>query len=118
MIADYFLVRKRNLIVDDLYRCGGEYEYSNGVNPRALASLILGVAVALLGLVIPPLRWIYDYAWFVGFAVSAGAYVILMRSVAAAAGPVLPSPLVRGGESGDYARPRRACRAFSAAGRE
>src|SRR6202040_1170822 len=46
MIADYFLVRKRNLAVDDLYRRGGEYEYSNGVNPRALASLVLGVAIA------------------------------------------------------------------------
>ena len=100
MIADYFLVRKRHLIVDDLYRRGGEYEYSNGVNPRALVSLVLGVVVALLGLVIPPLRWLYDYAWFVGFAVSGLTYVVLMRGVAAAT-PVLPTPLVRGGESGD-----------------
>jgi cytosine/uracil/thiamine/allantoin permease len=46
------------------------------------------------------LRWLYDYAWFVGFAVSAGVYVILMRGVATAAA-VLPAPLVRGGESGD-----------------
>ena len=101
MIADYFLVRKRRLNVDDLYRRGGEYEYSNGVNPRALVSLVLGVVVALLGLVIPPLRWLYDYAWFVGFAVSALTYVVLMRGVAAAAAPALPTPLVRGGESGD-----------------
>src|SRR6202000_3298479 len=50
MIADYFIVRKRELLVDDLYRRGGEYEYSNGINPRALASLLFGVAVALLGL--------------------------------------------------------------------
>jgi NCS1 family nucleobase:cation symporter-1 len=100
MIADYFLVRKRRLLVDDLYRRGGEYEYSNGVNPRALVSLFLGVAVALLGLVIPPLRWLYDYAWFVGFAVSAAAYVILMRGLAASTS-VVPNPLVRGGESGD-----------------
>src|SRR5713101_3102392 len=78
MIADYFLVRKRRLDVDDLYRRGGEYEYSNGLNPRALVSLVLGVAVALLGLVVAPLRWLYDYAWFVGFAVSAGSYVALM----------------------------------------
>jgi cytosine/uracil/thiamine/allantoin permease len=25
------------------------------------------------------LRWLYDYAWFVGFFVAATAYVILMR---------------------------------------
>ena len=78
MIADYFIVRRRSLNVDDLYRRGGEYEYSNGVNPRALVSLALGIVVALLGLAVPALRWLYDYAWFVGFAVSAGLYVLLM----------------------------------------
>jgi NCS1 family nucleobase:cation symporter-1 len=84
MIADYFLVRGRRLNVDDLYRRGGEYEYASGWNPRAVGSLVLGVAVALLGLAIPPLRWLYDYAWFVGFAVSAGSYVALMSSRAPA----------------------------------
>jgi len=79
MIADYFILRKRRLNVGDLYRRGGAYEYSNGINPRALVSLGLGIAVALLGLVWPLLRGLYDYAWFVGFAVSAGAYVLLMR---------------------------------------
>ena len=78
MIADYFLVRRRTLNVDDLYRRGGEYEYSNGFNPRAIASLLLGIAVALLGLLIPSLRWLYDYAWFVGFGVSAASYAALM----------------------------------------
>src|SRR5260370_35880431 len=57
MIADYFIVRKRGLNVEDLYRRGGEYEYRNGVNPRALARLGLGVAVALLGRAAPPLAW-------------------------------------------------------------
>ena len=76
MIADYFIVRRRHLEVDDLYRRGGIYEYRNGVNPRAIVSLGLGIAVALLGLVVPPVRWLYDYAWFVGFGVSAVAYLV------------------------------------------
>jgi len=79
MIADYFIVRKRELSVDDLYRRGGIYEYSGGVNWRAVASLIAGIVVALLGTVVPSLRWLYDYAWFVGFAVSGACYVVLMR---------------------------------------
>jgi len=49
MIADYFIVRHRSLNVDDLYRRGGEYEYSKGVNPRAMVSLVLGVVVAAAG---------------------------------------------------------------------
>jgi len=78
MIADYFVVRSRTLNPDALYRRGGAYEYSNGFNYRALAALALGVIVALVGLLVPPLRWLYDYAWFVGFLVSAVAYTLLM----------------------------------------
>ena len=67
MIADYFLVRGSNLSLEDLYRRGGEYEYSGGYNYRAIAALVCGAGVALVGLAVPDLRWLYDYAWFVGF---------------------------------------------------
>ncbi len=80
MIADYFLIRQRQLDVDDLYRRNGAYEYSNGINYRAVAALAAGVVLALVGLAVPPLRWLYNYAWFVGFFVSAMVYVGLMRS--------------------------------------
>jgi len=33
----------------------------------------------LLGLAIPALHLLYDYAWFDGFAVSGAVYVALMR---------------------------------------
>jgi len=67
------------LEVDGLYSATGPYRYANGVNWRAVASLVLGIAVALIGLGIQPLRWLYDYAWFVGFMVSALAYLQMMR---------------------------------------
>ena len=79
MITDYFLVRKTKLDVESLYRRGGVYDYHKGVNPRALAALAAGVAVALCGLLIPPLRWLYDYAWFVGFTIAGVVYLISMR---------------------------------------
>ena len=79
MIADYFVVRKATLSVDDLYRRGGQYEYANGVNYRAVVALAAGVAVALLGTVVPAVRWLYDYAWFVGFFVSGVVYIAAMR---------------------------------------
>jgi len=74
MIVDYYLVRRRALAVEDLYLRGRSYEYRRGVNWRAMAALVAGVAVALLGLVIPPVRFLYDYAWFVGLAVSGGLH--------------------------------------------
>jgi len=85
MIADYFIVRRGELNIVDLYRRNGLYEYDRGVNFRAMIALALGIVVALLGLVIPAVRWLYDYAWFVGFLVSGAAYVLLMHSAPSAA---------------------------------
>jgi nucleobase:cation symporter-1, NCS1 family len=101
MIADYFILRKRVLHVDDLYRRAGEYEYRNGFNPRALVSLGVGIVMALLGLAIQPLRWLYDYAWFIGFAVSGIVYISLAENGDTIACPRLISPSVTEDPSGE-----------------
>ena len=80
MITDYFLLRRTRLEVDELYNPQGIYRYGTGVNYRAIAALAAGVLVALIGLLIPPLRWLYDYAWFAGFLVASMAYWVVMRN--------------------------------------
>jgi NCS1 family nucleobase:cation symporter-1 len=85
MICDYYLVRRKILSVDGLYLRGSEYEYSGGFNWRAIASLIFGAAAALIGLVIPSIRFLYDYSWFVGFAVAFVTYFASMRNAGAEA---------------------------------
>ena len=79
MICDYFVVRRRVLQVDDLYLRGGIYEYSNGFNWRAVIALVLGAGTALIGLAVPSVRVLYDYSWFVGFAVSFAVYYAMMK---------------------------------------
>jgi NCS1 family nucleobase:cation symporter-1 len=79
MIADYFVINRLNLNVADLYRRGGIYEFQGGFNYRALAALAAGIAVALIGLAVPALRWLYDYAWFVGFFTAGALYTVLMN---------------------------------------
>jgi nucleobase:cation symporter-1, NCS1 family len=79
MICDYFVIRRRVLVVDDLYLRGGIYEYSRGFNWLAVLALGLGAGTALVGLVVPAVRILYDYSWFVGFAVSFVAYYALTR---------------------------------------
>jgi NCS1 family nucleobase:cation symporter-1 len=74
MIVDYFLVRKTSLELTSLYHRQGLYEYIGGVNPVAVVALLAGICVALCGLIFPPLRWLYDYAWFVGAGVSGAVY--------------------------------------------
>jgi len=80
MIFDYYVVRKRRLALEDLYIRRGIYEYTGGFNGRALLALAIGVGVALVGLRIPAARWLYDYAWFVGFLVSGSLYYIFMET--------------------------------------
>jgi nucleobase:cation symporter-1, NCS1 family len=77
LICDYFVRRRTILKAADLYRRGGAYEFSGGVNWKAMAALAVGCAVAFVGLIYPPVRVLYDYAWFVGFAVSFAAYWLL-----------------------------------------
>jgi nucleobase:cation symporter-1, NCS1 family len=81
LICDYFVIRKKILHVEDLYQRGGVYEYRRGFNWPAIGALAAGAGVAFIGLAVPPLRVLYNYAWFVGFVVSFFAYFALMSSV-------------------------------------
>jgi nucleobase:cation symporter-1, NCS1 family len=75
-IADYWVVRRARLAVPELYAANGIY---GRWNPRALVALVAGVGVALVGLAVPPLRVLYDYAWFAGFGTAFTVYALLMR---------------------------------------
>jgi len=87
LLVDYYFVRKTELKLDDLYRRGGDYEYSNGWNMHALIAFALGVLpclpgyLAVSGLVakeaVPPLLLgLFDFGWFFSLFV-AGTYYYL-----------------------------------------
>jgi nucleobase:cation symporter-1, NCS1 family len=76
VIVDYWIVRRQQLNLRDLYIDGGEYPT---VHWPAMIALAAGIGLALVGLVAPSLRILYDYAWFVGFAVAALVYLLLAR---------------------------------------
>jgi NCS1 family nucleobase:cation symporter-1 len=62
-----------------LYEPNGRYRYGNGFNVRALAAVAIGWAVALAGLVVPPLRFLWTGGWLFGLAGGLIAYATLMR---------------------------------------
>jgi NCS1 family nucleobase:cation symporter-1 len=78
LIADYWLVRRKWLALEDLYLLDGRYGRWNW---NGIAATLLGCAAAWVGLIWEPMRPLYDYAWFVGFAVAAGAYLLAARRV-------------------------------------
>ncbi|WP_196606841.1 NCS1 family nucleobase:cation symporter-1 [Pectinatus frisingensis] len=79
MIADYFVLRRTELDVGDLYKTDGKYSFTKGVNMIAVLALIIGIGVALIGKMVPSLAWLFSYAWFVGFGASFVAYILLMK---------------------------------------
>jgi NCS1 family nucleobase:cation symporter-1 len=87
MVCDYFFIRATELDVNSLYHREGVYYYTKGVNPRALIALALGVALALVGVFVPSLHFLYAYAWFVGFFTAGATYVAMMKI----AEPVVPA---------------------------
>ena len=90
LIADYFIYRRRKLNVPALYQADGEYRFTNGISWVALAALVVGALPSLPGFLVnikalsaasvPSfLTQLYDYAWFVGFAVASVFYLALRK---------------------------------------
>ena len=89
LIVDYYLIRRTDLVVGDLYREDGRYTYSNGWNWAAVLAFLAGVLPNLPGFLNAALptqfpevgetfKLIYTYAWFVGLALAAVVYRVLM----------------------------------------
>jgi NCS1 family nucleobase:cation symporter-1 len=90
MIADFYFIRKQQLNTAELYKLRGEYSFSNGINYKAVAALLLGILPNVPGFLTTIKVWpvdivpawmsgLYNYAWFVGFFVSGISYVLMTK---------------------------------------
>lgn len=70
MLADYFLVRKCIINVQDLYTAGGQYTYTKGFNMSAVMTMIISFGLSLLA---------GDYSFFAGLIISVVIYTLLMK---------------------------------------
>lgn len=81
LLCDYFLLRKKKLLLDELFKENGVYAYSKSkINFRAYVALAAGVLTALAGKWVPELAFLYDMSWFSGFIVSFILYYMLMKN--------------------------------------
>ncbi len=77
LVADYWLIRKTELVLPDLYRHRGAYTFKNGTNWNAIIATIFGCFFAWIGVLLPALKTFFDYAWFIGLLGAGAMYVIL-----------------------------------------
>lgn len=91
LMADYFLIRRTQLDVPELYRDDGRYSYSGGWNWVAVAAFVIGVAPNVPGFLnaafpatFPQVgaifKELYAYAWFIGLFIAAVVYRVGMSS--------------------------------------
>lgn len=79
LVADYYLHRKTNLSLGDLFKTNGVYRYSGGVNPAAVIAFAIGVVAAYIGNWVKPLAIFYEASWFTGSLVSVAVYLMIMK---------------------------------------
>jgi nucleobase:cation symporter-1, NCS1 family len=91
LIADYWVLRRRELSLTDLFKLKGRYAFTDGINYRAMFALVLAIMPVVPGFVraaLTPggrvtnptlLDSLYTYAWFVTFGLSFVLYLALNR---------------------------------------
>lgn len=81
LIADFYFAKKEKVIVDDLYTMSpnGAYWYDNGYNRTAIYSLVPAALLAGLCVVVPPLKFLANFSWFIGCGFGFLFYLALMR---------------------------------------
>ncbi|SNT49336.1 nucleobase:cation symporter-1, NCS1 family [Asanoa hainanensis] len=77
LVADYYVVRRRELVVADLYSMdpAGRYHYRSGWNIRALAAFAVAAVFSVATVWTPALADLSGFAWVIGAIIGGGLYV-------------------------------------------
>ncbi|WP_316571495.1 cytosine permease [Neobacillus sp. YIM B06451] len=77
MLAQYFLISKTTIDLNELYAKKGKYNYKNGFNVNAIITMIIAGFLCLGGNFIPLLKPLYDMSWFVGIISAFIIYTVI-----------------------------------------
>lgn len=81
LIADYYLLRKQHLSLEDLYRSdGGIYHYGNGWNDHALVAFGIAAVFSVAAVWVPVLSQLSGYAWLIGALLGGMIYYLRSRA--------------------------------------
>ncbi|WP_181780351.1 NCS1 family nucleobase:cation symporter-1 [Pseudonocardia pini] len=80
LIADYYLIKKQKVSVDDLYtlKADGKYHYSKGYNPVAIAATAVGAVIAM-AVVLFGSSTAAAFSWFIGAGVAFVLHWVVSR---------------------------------------
>jgi len=87
LIADYYLIKKQRVVVDDLFTMSkaGTYWYTAGYNVKAIAVTGISAIVAMFPVLfgdLPGMTTAAQYSWFIGCGLAFVMYMAVMRNSA------------------------------------
>ncbi len=82
LIADYYLIRKQKVVVDDLFTMeeSGKYWYTKGYNKVAVVATVVGAILAMIPVLtggsLTGMHTAAQYSWFIGCGVGFAIYYL------------------------------------------
>jgi NCS1 family nucleobase:cation symporter-1 len=90
MVADYYLIRKQQLNIEDLFSSAphGTYYFDAGWNKRALIAFVLAATFSVASVWVPALEQLAGFAWIIGALLGAALHFGLKRTKPLTVAPV------------------------------
>ena len=81
MIADYYLIKQKNISNKDIYSVETDsvYYFSNGWHIKAIYSILIGFIFSASTIWNPNLMFLHSYAWIIGAFISLIIYYLLAK---------------------------------------
>ncbi len=76
MIIDYFIIKKQNLNLADLYLPGKSYP---NVNVAGMVALFVPVALTIIAITTNSIMWFYSFGWFTGSILGGLIYYLMSK---------------------------------------
>jgi NCS1 family nucleobase:cation symporter-1 len=96
IMVDFFVLRKQQVVVADLYREKGHYSYTHGWNRKAIVSFVASAVPSTVVALAPAFAVLAPFSWFIGAGMAFVVHYLISRndqtlleSVKAAAHPEL-----------------------------
>ena len=85
IVADYYLVRKQQLNLQDLFsaKAGSTYYFDGGWNRKAMISFAVASVFSVASVWVPAVSQLHGYAWLLGALLGAVLHYALMHNAAA-----------------------------------
>ena len=79
IMVDFFVLRKQQVVIADLYREKGYYSYIHGWNRKAIISFAVSAVPSTTLALVPAFAVLAPFSWFIGAGLAFGVHYLISR---------------------------------------